>query len=82
MRSGEGVTVMNANDLPVPQLLQAHHCLRFTSLFDPGKAIVVPCDEQGRVDLDTLPARMRTAYLGARALVGREYAYPVLNHLH
>jgi len=73
---------MNANDLPVAPLQQADHCLRFTSLFDPGKAIVVPCDEQGRVDLDTLPARMRTAYRCARGLVGREYAYPVLNHLH
>lgn len=73
---------MNLNESPVASLPQTHHCLRFTSLFHPGKAIVVPCDEQGRVDLDTLPARMRSAYLGARALVGREYAYPVLNHLH
>ena len=63
-------------------LLPPHHALRFASLFNPGKAIVVPCDEQGRVDIDALPDRMRTAYLGARALVGREYAYPVLDHLH
>jgi len=72
---------MDTIDSRTPQALPLHHCLRFTSLFHPGKAIVVPCDEQGRVDLDQLPERMLIAYLGARALVGREYAYPVLNHL-
>lgn len=73
---------MNTIDHQAPAMLPLHHCLRFTSLFHPGKAIVVPCDEQGRVDIDTLPDKMRTAYLGARALVGREYAYPVLKHWH
>lgn len=56
--------------------------LRFASLFNPGKAVVVPCDEGGKVDLDNLPEKLRTAYLGARALVGRDYACPVVDHLH
>ena len=73
---------MNTIDLQASAMRPLHHWLRFTSLFDPGKAIVVPCDEQGRVDLAALPDRMRTVYLGARALIGREYAYPVLNHWH
>jgi hypothetical protein len=48
----------------------------FESLFRHGRAMVIPCDALGRVDLDTLPARARCNYLYARALVGRDYATP------
>ena len=58
------------------------HELRFASLHDPGRGLVVPCDSQGHVDLDTLSERLRAAYLGARAMVGREYAYPTVQLTH
>jgi hypothetical protein len=56
--------------------------LRFASLFDPGRGVAVPCDASGQVDLDALPERLRSAYFGARAMVGREYAYPVAKPVH
>jgi hypothetical protein len=56
--------------------------LRFVSLFHPGRAIAVPCDEHGQVHLDDLSEPLRNAYLGARALVGREYAHPALGRRH
>jgi hypothetical protein len=59
-----------------------HHELRFCSLFHPGRAISVPCDARGNVELDTLPERLRSAYFGARALVGREYAHPTVECVH
>lgn len=52
--------------------------LCFPSLFDAGRGYVFPCDESGRVDMDALSERARDSYLYARALVGREYARPVL----
>jgi hypothetical protein len=52
--------------------------LRFYSLFQPGRAIAVPCDASGQVSLDDLSERLKNAYLGARALVGREYAFPAI----
>jgi hypothetical protein len=55
------------------------HELRFVSLHDPGRGIVVPCDETGNVDLDALSEKLRTAYLGARAMVGRDYLYPTVD---
>jgi hypothetical protein len=71
---------MNAIDLqPAAPCL---HRLRFNSLFIPGKAVVVPCNAVGEVDLDALSDRLRMAYLGARAMVGRDYAYPVVEGLH
>ena len=59
-----------------------NHELRFTSLFEPGRGISVPCDEGGNVDMDSLTGRLRDAYLGARALVGREYAIPTVLLVH
>lgn len=50
--------------------------VRFQSLFDSGRALAFPCDEQGRVDLDALSDRARHNYLYARAVVGREFAAP------
>ncbi len=58
------------------------HELRFVSLFHPGRAVSVPCDAVGQVPLDDLPERLKNAYLGARALVGKEYAYPAIEPRH
>jgi hypothetical protein len=52
--------------------------LRFQYLFNEGRALVFPCDEGGHVDLDSLSDRARDNYLGARLLVGRDYANPVV----
>jgi hypothetical protein len=52
--------------------------LRFESLFHAGRALAFPCDAQGGVRLDALSDRARQNYLFARAVVGREYAAPVV----
>ena len=54
------------------------HLLRFTSLHDRGRGIAVPCDAVGNVDIDSLSLRLRLAYLGARAMVGRDYSLPTV----
>lgn len=56
----------------------ASHLLLFASLFHPGRGVAVPCDAAGVVDLDALPRCMLNAYRGARAMIGREYACPVV----
>ncbi len=50
--------------------------IRFQSLFKPGRALSFPCDAQGHVQLDALSERARDNYFYARAVVGREFAYP------
>ena len=50
--------------------------LRFESLFQPGRAMVFPCDSEGHVDLGRCSANAQTSYLFARAMVGREYKWP------
>jgi hypothetical protein len=62
--------------------IPASHELHFSSLSHPGRAIAVPCDARGEVDLDALPERLRLNYLGARAMVGRDYAYPTVRRVH
>ena len=52
--------------------------LRFQSLFDSGRGFVFPCDPRGQVDLDKLSDRARNNYLYARAMVGRELAFPAV----
>lgn len=52
--------------------------IRFQSLFKPGRALSFPCDAQGRVQLDSLSDRARDNYLYARAVVGREFAFPAV----
>lgn len=52
--------------------------IRYQSLFRDGRALTFPCDEQGRVHLDALTDRARENYLYARAVVGREYAFPAI----
>lgn len=58
------------------------HELRFDSLFHPGRGLTVPCDATGQVDMNQLTERLRNAYLGARAMVGREYACPRVQPAH
>lgn len=66
--------------LPRTSCATAHcaHLLRYTSLYDHSRGVSVPCDEAGNVDMNTLTERLRTAYLGARAMVGREYSCPTV----
>jgi hypothetical protein len=64
---------------PAPE---GSHALRFASLFRPGRGVVVPCDARGIVDLDGLSERLRISYLAARAMIGREYAYPIVELVH
>jgi len=59
--------------------MNASHEIRYQSLFDVGRALAFPCDAEGRVTLDSLTERARDNYLYARAVVGREYAYPSVN---
>ncbi|HSV71003.1 MAG TPA: hypothetical protein VLI72_12900 [Methylibium sp.] len=53
-----------------------HYELRFRPLFDAHRGYAFPCDEEGRVDIDTLSDRARNSYLYARALVGWELSRP------
>lgn len=52
--------------------------LRFESLFDPGRGLAFPCDALGHVELDALSHAARCNYFYARAVVGREFALPVV----
>jgi hypothetical protein len=52
--------------------------LRFTSLFQQGRALAFPCDAEGHVDLDGLSEHARENYLFARAVVGREFTVPAV----
>ena len=50
--------------------------LRFCSLLNERRAYVFPCDAQGCVDMDSLDEQARTNYLYARAVMGRDLAWP------
>lgn len=52
--------------------------LRFIHRRNRDQSLVFPCDAAGRVDLDALDERNRNLYLFARALMGRDYAFPVV----
>jgi hypothetical protein len=52
--------------------------LCFDSLFGNGKGFAFPCDAKGQVDFDAVGQRVRNNYLFARALIGRDYATPVV----
>lgn len=52
--------------------------LRFESLFDAGRGLAFPCDTLGHVELDALSDAARCNYFYARAVVGREFALPVV----
>jgi len=55
-----------------------HYEIRFRPLFNEGRALAFPCDARGRVEMDELSDRARNNYLFARAVVGREFASPVI----
>lgn len=61
---------------------QQRYALRFQSLFNQGRAMVFPCDEQGLVDLDALSERARENYFYARAVIGFEYTAPAVTLDH
>lgn len=69
---------MDQGKLPHGDAADADFELRFASLFDPGRGLAFPCDRAGHVDLDHLAPRVRSNYLYARAMVGREYACPLV----
>ena len=52
--------------------------LRYDSLHQAGHCLAFPCDEDGDIDIDALPERARNNYFAARAMLGREFAYPVI----
>ena len=58
--------------------LNIRYEIRYRSLFDAGRALAFPCDAQGHVPLDELSAAALANYLYARALVGLDYAAPVV----
>lgn len=52
--------------------------LCFRNLFDNGRGYAFPCDPEGHVDLDRMSERARNNYFYARAMIGRELAYPAV----
>ncbi|WAC75580.1 hypothetical protein OU995_13135 [Roseateles sp. SL47] len=58
------------------------YLLRFESLFHSGRGLSFPCDARGQVVLDQLSERARENYLFARAVVGHEYATPVVERCY
>ena len=50
--------------------------LCFQPLSGTGRALRFPCDEAGKVDLDSLGERTRCNYFYARTVIGREFAWP------
>ena len=58
--------------------LNSSHVIRFQSLFSAGESLVFPCDAEGHVPLDELSDRARENYFYARAVVGREFAFPAV----
>jgi hypothetical protein len=54
------------------------YLLRFLSRDDRGQDVTVPCDEAGNVDMNALTEHLRNTYLGARAMVGRDYLCPTV----
>jgi len=52
--------------------------LRFVHRRNRDQSLAFPCNAAGQVDLDALDERSRNLYLFARALMGRDYAFPVV----
>lgn len=61
---------------------QVPYLLRFESLFHSGRGMSFPCDARGQVALDQLSEQARDNYLFARAVVGHEYATPVVQRCY
>ena len=58
--------------------MNCSHVIKFQSLFNAGESLVFPCDAEGHVPLDELSESARENYLYARAVVGREFAFPAV----
>lgn len=56
--------------------------LRFASLFNPGRGLSFTCNSSGEVNIDALSERGRANYLYARAMIGREFAFPAVMLQH
>ena len=56
--------------------------LRFQSLANPGFGYSFPCDAAGRVNLDALSPRALNDYLYARAVIGGEFTWPIVELRH
>lgn len=67
-----------ALEAPSPQAVNLCFDLRFESLFQAGRGLSFPCDALGHVPLDHLSEKARCNYLFARAMVGRDFATPVV----
>jgi hypothetical protein len=52
--------------------------VHFRSLLQRGFDLIFPCDRDGHVDLDAMSDGVKTSYLFARAMVGRQYASPAV----
>lgn len=52
--------------------------VHFRSLLQRGFDLIIPCDRDGHVDLDAMSDSVKTSYLFARAMVGRQYASPAV----
>jgi len=52
--------------------------IRFELLANPGRAVVFPCDSDGNVIEEVLSPRARSNLVRVSELVGRDYAYPVI----
>jgi hypothetical protein len=57
-------------------LRKVRYELRFAGISDARSTCSFPCDERGRVDIDELTDRGRTAYFYARTVVGKELSAP------
>jgi hypothetical protein len=53
----------------------------FPAAVDFGRGFAFPCDALGQVPLNDLSDRLRDNYLYARAVVGNELSWPVVNRL-
>jgi hypothetical protein len=58
--------------------LQSDFEIRYRSLCKDGSWLAFPCDCAGHVDIDALTSRAKENYLYARAMVGRDYAHPLI----
>ena len=62
------------NHVPTPPAFM----LRFDPLSGVGPALSFPCDQAGRVNLDSLGERARCNYFYARAAIGRQFGRPAV----
>ena len=56
----------------------AQFVVRFRSLDAGREDLKFPCDESGRVNMDSLTERTRINYLFARAMIGLQFGPPAV----